>query len=209
MVTPAPTRQSLAQWLGGALRRWAVALWRTPLDRLWLQGQQRRYAQQQRQTHIQRIITEHPDADIQVGEHYVRVGNCTQCGKCCESIHLAHKGNYIRNTLHFKWLQLWSSAFRHFVPIGISETGVVFRCRALLPDKRCGIYGNRPRLCHLYPSELVRIAGQTLPEECEYDFVPIMSFQQALANHTASQSINPASHQPASALIPISVINNG
>jgi Fe-S-cluster containining protein len=133
-----------------------------------------------RQAALQSLLLSHSADDLLVGNYYLRTGMCTQCGKCCESIHLGHKGRYIQNTWHFNWLKCWFREYRHFTPIGTTDDGLVFKCNALREDKTCSVYGERPTFCRRYPTEAVMIMGKTLPEECGYVFKPIETFEQTL-----------------------------
>jgi Fe-S-cluster containining protein len=153
--------------------QWLIDAWHTP----------KRLSQslRRRQIALQALLLQHSEEDIQVGQYYLRTGMCTQCGKCCESIHLGHKGRYIQNTLHWRWLALWFKEYRHFQPVGTADDGLVFKCNALREDKTCSIYGERPGFCQRYPTEMVVMMGKALPEECGYVFKPIQPFDHALA----------------------------
>lgn len=63
--------------------------------------------------------------------------DCTQCGACCVAPDISALGK----------------------PLGV-------RCPHLLPNNRCGVYENRPRICRDYqPDELCRqIEAPTLDE---------------------------------------------
>ena len=153
---------------------------RQALARLWKQPAVWQQKLTQRQVALQTLLLSHSADDLLIGNYYLRTGMCTQCGKCCESIHLGHKGRYLLNTWHFNWLKLWFREYRHFSPIGTTDDGLVFKCNALREDKTCSVYGDRPTFCRRYPTEAVMIMGKTLPEECGYVFKPIETFDQAL-----------------------------
>jgi Fe-S-cluster containining protein len=152
---------------------------------IWARWHQRQVDRHHREQQLNSLIAAHVDDDLQVGEFYLRTGSCTQCGKCCENIHLAYKGRYIAHSLQFRWLQLWSPEFRHFSPMGYSEQGVVFKCLALGADNTCTVYGARPGFCKRYPSENVMLLGRELPEDCGYSFKPIESFSSVITRQAS------------------------
>lgn len=121
-----------------------------------------------------------PQAGVVTYKYYVRTGACHNCGQCCSAIHLVHNDHAIADEAEFARLQEKHEDYRHFIPDGKSDVGLVFRCKHLTPDKRCGIYDDRPLFCRKYPSETTLLFGSNLAQECGFRFSPKVPFGQVL-----------------------------
>lgn len=106
---------------------------------------------------------------------------CTQCGKCCrdtkvpltvaEAVHWLERGDGVQLLCEASpWPETLDSEPRaaHFKRRSFAVTSgsmparvvvmlvanVVGACPNLLADNRCGIYGDRPLVCRIYPAEI-------------------------------------------------------
>jgi hypothetical protein len=80
-------------------------------------------------------------------------GRCRQCGQCCRRIILTMTPAQIRSrlftTLSIRWLS-WLFRFE-LIELDGEHDSLVFRCRQLTPDNKCGDYRWRPNICRNYP----------------------------------------------------------
>ncbi len=106
--------------------------------------------------------------------------SCTSCGRCChdlrltlsvaEAIQWLHRGGKVQVLCHAAAdLDDLSPvvAYRSARSFPARSSGLAIRvqiilaahfngaCPNLLPDMRCGIYGERPNTCRIYPAEII------------------------------------------------------
>lgn len=106
--------------------------------------------------------------------------SCTSCGRCChdlrltlsvaEAIQWLHRGGQVQVLCHAAAdLDDVSPvvAYRRARSFSARSGGLAIRvqvilaahfagaCPNLLPDMRCGIYGERPNTCRIYPAEII------------------------------------------------------
>ena len=122
----------------------------------------------------------HHQPHEQLGEYYIRGGQCHSCGQCCSNVHLAHGGVTIPNPEVLLDIQKTVAEYRYFRPVRQTDAGIFVRCVHLMPNNRCAIYEDRPRFCREYPSEFGLRVGAELAPGCGYSFRPKRSFQNIL-----------------------------
>lgn len=124
------------------------------------------------------------------GRYYVRTGGCNQCGECCQSLYLTFQRTLIQTPEAFETLQaLHPQEYASFVIAGSGERGLVFNCKHLGVDLRCGAYEARPSFCHSYPTEEGLLNGGKLPSACSYRFEPKHSFRGVLSRLQQADSV--------------------
>ena len=122
---------------------------------------------------------------------YVVKGKCKKCGKCCSTILLSDENGYIKTEEDFIKLQKQNRAIRNFVINGIADDvekdspqygALLFKCRVLRDDGRCGMYFFRSLFCRDYPSinpDFIQMGGTTL-DGCGYYFDVDKKFEEYL-----------------------------
>ena len=82
-----------------------------------------------------------------------RTGSCRQCGQCCKEIYLtmtpAQTRSKLFTTLSIKWIT-WLFGFI-LIRVDRENNSLVFTCRYLTPQGKCGNYRWRPNVCRNYP----------------------------------------------------------
>ncbi len=85
-------------------------------------------------------------------KHGIR-GKCLMCGQCCRQIYLEMSPSQTKSPLFTKlalmWIQ-WLFNFR-YLRTDIEAMSLVFECKSLLPDGKCGDYTWRPGICRNFP----------------------------------------------------------
>jgi len=80
-------------------------------------------------------------------------GKCKQCGNCCREIYLTMTPAQTRSKLFtkisIKWVS-WLFGFI-FLRIDYEHNSLVFTCRHLTREGKCGNYFWRPNVCRNYP----------------------------------------------------------
>lgn len=127
------------------------------------------------------------------GQYYERTGSCNQCGKCCTNIYLVFGQQTINSLEMFEAIKSENPEYEYFIPLKAQSDpdGLVFQCKHLQADNRCGIYNQRPNFCRKYPSEHSILMGGKLAEGCGYRFSLLKTFQDVL-----KQKLSPASYSP-------------
>jgi Fe-S-cluster containining protein len=84
---------------------------------------------------------------------WIREGGCKQCGSCCKEIYLtmtpAQTRSRLFTSLSIKWI-CWLFDFT-FLRLDHENNSLVFTCRHLTPEGKCGNYFWRPNICRNYP----------------------------------------------------------
>ncbi len=80
-------------------------------------------------------------------------GGCRRCGNCCREIHLKMTPSQMRSKLFTTLSIRWISWLFGFILLGIDEANnaLIFTCRHLTADGRCGNYRWRANVCRNYP----------------------------------------------------------
>ncbi len=80
-------------------------------------------------------------------------GACRRCGHCCREIHLKMTPAQTRGKLFTRLAVRWISWLFGFILIKVDEANhsLVFTCRHLTPEGRCGNYRWRANVCRNYP----------------------------------------------------------
>ena len=94
---------------------------------------------------------------------FVLLGQCHQCGVCCQQI-LAAPPRFVRNTFLLKPFLWYHQAIHSFREVGRGPDDVIIlSCGRLSPEGRCRIYRFRPLLCRNYPELPFFEAPRLLP----------------------------------------------
>ncbi|MCK5688913.1 YkgJ family cysteine cluster protein [Myxococcota bacterium] len=104
--------------------------------------------------------------------HYELGGYCSKCGFCCTQI-IADPPRFIKRSLFLKKLFLaWHKTFHNFDQTGVGPNEeIIFTCRHLQVDGRCGNYRHRPILCRTYPLQPLFDLPPILPM-CTHTIIP-------------------------------------
>ena len=80
-------------------------------------------------------------------------GSCNQCGNCCKEIYLKISPRQLGSELFSKLAIWWITWLFDFILIKIDYDNhyLVFTCKHLRPDGKCGNYFWRPSVCRNYP----------------------------------------------------------
>jgi Fe-S-cluster containining protein len=132
-----------------------------------------------------------PQSGEVVYQHYVRTGECHQCGQCCAGIHLIHGDEVVSEIEQFERLKTQFPDYAYFEPIEQTEQGLMFRCRQLQPDNRCGVYADRPPFCKKYPSEATLLFGGALAPQCGFAFKARHRFADMLQKAADKKTLRP------------------
>jgi len=111
---------------------------------------------------------------------YVLRGKCKKCGKCCETILFFDGGGYIKDEDGFLELQRSNNRYKHFTINGkvndksnpFLDGALMFKCKSLRKDGKCGKYFLRSLYCRMYPvikPDFIYNGGETL-DGCGYYF---------------------------------------
>lgn len=98
---------------------------------------------------------------------YEITGECSKCGKCCETIYSA----YMYSEKEFKFMQFIFPSYRRFFIKGKDELGnFVFGCKYLRKDGLCSVYDKRPLMCRNYPAKKLAVFAD-MPDGCGYKII--------------------------------------
>lgn len=98
---------------------------------------------------------------------YEIVGECKQCGKCCN--YMYSFDTYTEK--EFKIMQFLFPAYKRFYIKGKDEKGnFVFGCKYVSEDGKCTVYKKRLKMCKRYPVKMTRYP-MTLHDGCGYSVV--------------------------------------
>lgn len=121
---------------------------------------------------------------------YIVKGKCKQCGQCCKTILFSDENGYIKSKEAFKNLQKRNRRYLHFTINGVIEDennsffngALMFKCKSLREDGKCGRYFFRSLWCRDYPSinsDFIYNGGQTL-DNCGFYFDVDKKFSEYL-----------------------------
>jgi len=84
---------------------------------------------------------------------WVLEGKCKQCGTCCREIYLKVTPRQLSSKLFMKLAIAWISWIFDFILLRIDYDNhyLVFTCRHIRADGKCGNYFWRPNVCRNYP----------------------------------------------------------
>lgn len=83
---------------------------------------------------------------------YEIVGECRQCGKCCN--YMYSFDTYTEQ--EFKFMQILFPTYKRFYIKGKDDEGnFIFACKLVSDDGKCTIYNKRPRMCRVYPNKKI------------------------------------------------------
>lgn len=114
---------------------------------------------------------------------YIVTGKCKQCGNCCRNITFFIGENIIKDEEDFIRLQKFDKKYKNFEMNGKGEKGeILFKCKALKEDGRCGVYKFRSINCRLYPriSQKFVYNGGVPLDNCGYSFSTNKKFNDYL-----------------------------
>jgi Fe-S-cluster containining protein len=147
---------------------------------------------------------------------------CTQCGKCCrdtkvpltvsEAIKWLNRGDEVQllceaspwpealdreaRAAHFKRrsFPVMSGSMPTRVVI-LLVANIVGACPNLLPNMRCGIYGERPLVCRIYPAEInpfvaLERANKACPPEAWAQNLPVLQRGDVLVDEVMRHDID-------------------
>lgn len=98
---------------------------------------------------------------------YEVVGECRQCGKCCN--YMYSFDTYTEQ--EFKFMQLLYPAYKRFYIKGRDEEGnLIFACKYVSADGLCTVYNKRLKMCKKYPFKKINFPAN-LHEGCGYSVV--------------------------------------
>lgn len=82
-----------------------------------------------------------------------RIGKCLQCGNCCKKILLQMTPTQTRSPLFRKLAIGWIAWLFDFVYLGtdFEYNYLLFTCKHLQTNGKCGNYFWRPNICRNYP----------------------------------------------------------
>jgi len=84
---------------------------------------------------------------------WVLTGRCRQCGNCCKEIYLKMTPNQMKSrfftNISVRWIS-WLFDF-NLLRIDREHDYLVFNCKHLTPEGKCGNYFWRPNICRNYP----------------------------------------------------------
>lgn len=80
-------------------------------------------------------------------------GTCRQCGSCCREIHLKLTPGQMRSKLFTSLAVRWISWLFGFILLKIDRENhsLIFTCRYLTAEGKCGNYPWRANVCRNYP----------------------------------------------------------
>lgn len=127
------------------------------------------------------------------GRRVVLTGGCRQCGQCCQQIQIQQGRSWLRSRRQFRTLVRRQPEYDRFVISGRDGSGcLLFCCRCLQPDGRCGDYANRPDICRQFPDRRLPQTGARLPASCGYQLQLARPFTAHLARSLSRPSPQPA-----------------
>lgn len=116
-----------------------------------------------------------------LGIRHWRAGKCKQCGQCCRTITFRFPDKLLTRESEFEYLKKAMPRFEHFFISGKADNGVLlFTCKFLTEENKCGVYHWRSFFCRFYPhfsSKFIKIGGQPLPG-CGFYYEPVVKFKE-------------------------------
>ncbi|MEW5822571.1 MAG: YkgJ family cysteine cluster protein [Cyanobacteriota bacterium] len=116
-----------------------------------------------------------------LGIKHWRSGKCNKCGHCCRTITFRFPDKLLTRESEFEYLKKQMPRFENFYISGKADNGVLlFTCKFLTDDNKCGVYYMRSPFCRYYPhfdSKFIRMGGQPL-EGCGFYYEPVVPFDE-------------------------------
>jgi len=109
-------------------------------------------------------------------------GYCSQCGVCCQKIHILIGYKVVTKEDEFFKLQRDFPSYNCLEISGQEESGELFFKCNLFKDNKCLKYKQRPLICRQYPSVNMLKYGGVLNESCTFQLKPKKSFGFYLKN---------------------------
>jgi hypothetical protein len=82
---------------------------------------------------------------------FVLLGRCYKSGTCCKQL-VADPPSWVKRSWLVRLFVAYHRVMHNFEPIARGPNDeIIFTCRHLQSDNRCGIYAWRPLLCRNYP----------------------------------------------------------
>ncbi|MBU0671710.1 MAG: YkgJ family cysteine cluster protein [Candidatus Margulisbacteria bacterium] len=80
-------------------------------------------------------------------------GACKKCGSCCKEIYLKITPRQLGSKMFARLAVKWITWLFDFILLRIDQENhyLVFTCKHVQPDGRCGNYFWRPSVCRNYP----------------------------------------------------------
>lgn len=120
---------------------------------------------------------------ILFGINYWRRGKCNQCGQCCRTITLRFPDALIKREVDFERLKEIMPRFNNFFISDKADNGVLlFTCKFLTEENKCGAYWYRSIFCRTYPyfdDKFIQMGGESL-KGCGYYFKPVEPFEEVM-----------------------------
>jgi hypothetical protein len=114
------------------------------------------------------------------GQEPIRIGQCNQCGKCCQSFRVKSEGKWIKTPSQFKHLIQQKPDYSRLIFKEEIDGYLYFTCSWLTSDGICKDHQNRLQICKEYPSTTRFYTGNTLPEHCGYSIEAVVPFEKIL-----------------------------
>ena len=97
---------------------------------------------------------------------WVLEGKCKKCGTCCQEIYMKISPRQLSSRFFTDLAVRWISWIFDFSLLRVDRDNLylVFTCRHLRPDGKCGNYFWRPNICRNYPLVDYFEEPKTLPE---------------------------------------------
>lgn len=100
---------------------------------------------------------------------YVREGQCQMTGQCCRAVGIGVPASWFRFPVLIRFLNRWYDLRYNFAPIGRLNHMMVYECRYVTSDNKCGIHPFKPALCRSFP-KLTVFGKVRLHKGCGYSF---------------------------------------
>jgi len=117
--------------------------------------------------------------------NFVRKGKCKMCGKCCRNITFSIKEDFVTTEKQFEQLKKLDKKYHNFYISDVDEKGtLLFTCKALGDDNKCGSYFLRSQYCRSYPKISSKKAYNGLEplDNCGFYFEPKKEFKDFLTS---------------------------
>lgn len=113
---------------------------------------------------ISNIINEIKSYFVPEKISYNIVGECKQCGKCCN--YMYSFDTYTEQ--EFKFMQAIFPAYKRFYIKGQDDEGnLIFACKYVTPEGKCSVYKKRLKMCKTYPNKKIKFRAK-LHDGCGY-----------------------------------------
>lgn len=83
---------------------------------------------------------------------YIRQGSCQNTGECCKKIGIGLPKSWLKRPWIAQSFRWYMQTIHNFYPLDEEHAKMLlFQCRYLRSDNKCGIYPFRPTICREYP----------------------------------------------------------